>query len=28
MCGEDLVFYDNSHFIDVLRKRVDALSSA
>ncbi|HNW38023.1 MAG TPA: transcription factor [Methanosarcina vacuolata] len=27
MCGEDLVFYDNSYFIDVLRKRVDALSS-
>jgi transcription initiation factor TFIIE subunit alpha len=27
MCGEDLVFYDNSHFIDVLKKRVDALSS-
>jgi transcription initiation factor TFIIE subunit alpha len=27
MCGEDLVFYDNSHFIDVLKRRVDALSS-
>jgi transcription initiation factor TFIIE subunit alpha len=27
MCGEDLVFYDNSYFIEVLKKRVDALSS-
>ncbi len=26
ICGEDLVFYDNSSFIDVLKKRVDALS--
>jgi transcription initiation factor TFIIE subunit alpha len=26
ICGEDLVFYDNSNFIDVLKKRVDALS--
>ena len=28
MCGEDLAFYDNSYFIEVLKKRVDALSSA
>jgi transcription initiation factor TFIIE subunit alpha len=27
MCGEDLIFYDNSRFIDVLKKRVDTLSS-
>lgn len=28
MCGEDLVFYDNSTFVGALKKRVDALSSA
>lgn len=27
MCGEDLVFYDNSSFVGALKKRVDALSS-
>ena len=28
LCGEDLVFYDNSYIIDIIRKRVDALSSS
>ena len=28
MCGEDLVYYDNSRFVGVLKKRVEALSSA
>ncbi|MDI9396104.1 MAG: transcription factor [Euryarchaeota archaeon] len=28
MCGEDLVFYDNSLFVGALKKRVDALSSS
>jgi transcription initiation factor TFIIE subunit alpha len=28
MCGEDLVFYDNSRFVGALKKRVEALSSA
>lgn len=27
MCGEDLVYYDNSRFVSALKKRVDALSS-
>ncbi|WP_440957116.1 transcription factor [Methanosarcina sp. Mfa9] len=28
MCGEDLVYYDNSVFVEALRKRLEALSSA
>jgi transcription initiation factor TFIIE subunit alpha len=28
MCGEDLTYYDNSVFVEALRKRLDALSSA
>ena len=28
MCGEDLVYYDNSRFVEVLKKRVDALNSS
>ena len=27
MCGEDLVYYDNSPFVGVLKKRVDSLNS-
>lgn len=27
MCGEDLVFYDNSRFVGALKKRVDSLSA-
>jgi len=27
MCGEDLAYYDNSLFVGVLKKRVDALNS-
>ncbi len=28
MCGEDLVFYDNSVFVETLQKRLDALISS
>jgi len=28
MCGEDLTYYDNSVFVEALRKRLDALGSA
>lgn len=28
MCGEDLTHYDNSHFVDVLKKRIENLDSA
>jgi transcription initiation factor TFIIE subunit alpha len=27
MCGEDLVYYDNSKFAESLKRRVDALNS-
>jgi transcription initiation factor TFIIE subunit alpha len=28
MCGEDLTYYDNSRFVNVLKKRVNALNSS
>jgi transcription initiation factor TFIIE subunit alpha len=28
MCGEDLVYYDNSSIVNVLKKRIEALNSA
>lgn len=27
MCGEDLTYYDNTHFVEILKKRIDALDS-